>query len=275
MLKLDSNIYDKCNKAVVITGGARNGTTILGKIVHSFENIEYSFEPPTLYSVFALMDQIDQNSWKLLYETYLYEEFFMNALAGRNLNCNLADDSSIFKVWPESKIKTRQKESLGKYAAEKNTKHKTIVYKIPDIVPFIPKLIEYYPNTRIITITRSAPEVINSLIQKSWFTDKTLTEENLNWPNSFSNSLRIPFWVEVKDHEAWCLMNELHRCAYYYIRMTEAIRKIDNQITIKYSDLVVDTFGVVKKLAQELDCEWGEKTKSIIDSVQLTNKKRD
>lgn len=32
-VRLDRQIYDKCNEAIVISGSARSGTTIFGKMV--------------------------------------------------------------------------------------------------------------------------------------------------------------------------------------------------------------------------------------------------
>ena len=71
-LTLNKQIFDKCNECIVITGCARSGTTILSKIIHSFSNVELSFEPPMLFSLFPLINKLSQNDWKLLYETYLY-----------------------------------------------------------------------------------------------------------------------------------------------------------------------------------------------------------
>ena len=85
-IQLVPEVFEKCNKAVLISGSARSGTTILAKILHSFKNVELAFEPPVLYSLFALLPELEEKQWRLLYETHLYEEFFRDALSGRAIN---------------------------------------------------------------------------------------------------------------------------------------------------------------------------------------------
>ena len=118
-LTLSKKAKDKCDNVIIISGCARSGTTILGKIISSFKNIEYSFEPPTIASLLALISTLPKKEWKFLYETYLYEELLLNSLAGRGINCNRADDSSIYKVKSEKIINDRLKNSLRKKDAEK------------------------------------------------------------------------------------------------------------------------------------------------------------
>ena len=105
--QLAPEISEKCNNAVLISGSARSGTTILSKILHSFKNVELVYEPPVLFSLFALLPEIEEKQWRLLYETYLYEEFFINALSGRSVNCNRKDDSSIFLVKDKEELDKR------------------------------------------------------------------------------------------------------------------------------------------------------------------------
>jgi len=231
-LGLDERIFKKCNNVVVVTGSARSGTTILGKILHTFKGVEYSFEPPMLVSLFALIDTLPQAQWKLLYETYVYEEFLINALAGRGLNCNRADDSSIYNVKPKILIEGRLEYSLRKIEAERKAKKSRVVYKLPNIVPFLSKLKVYYPGTKIILITRKAPDVFRSILEKGWFADSTLRNENIAWPNRFIDGLRVPYWVASEDVEKWCKMNELHRIAYYYIRMNESAKLLPGSYMI-------------------------------------------
>lgn len=272
---LDKRIYDKCNEAIIVSGGARSGTTIMGKIFHSFEEVEYVFEPPMLFSLFSLLSMLDEGQWKLLYETYLYEEFLINALAGRGINCNRVDDSSIYKVKPNHLIEQRLGCSLPKKDIECLAGKSKIVYKMPDVVAFFPKLKRYYPGAMIIIMTRKAPEVFNSILEKGWFGSQTLRQKNLNWPNRFADGLRIPFWVDPKDDELWYNMDELHRIAYYYLMVNKPIKQIQGCITVKYDDLIKNPTGTIRSLADILGLEWGEKTDEILKTVRRTKKDRD
>ncbi len=103
-LRLSPDISNKCNKAIVVAGCYRSGTTILGKLISSFENIEYYYEPPTLMSLLPVIDNIPQNYWKLLYESYIYEDFYINSQAGRRYNFRKDDDSCIYDIRTSSYI---------------------------------------------------------------------------------------------------------------------------------------------------------------------------
>lgn len=271
---LDRKIYDKCNEAIVLSGCARSGTTIMGKIIHSFQDVEYCFEPPMLFSIFALLPVLGEKEWRLLYETYLYEEFLINTLAGRGLNCNRADDSSIYPVKTEEIIERRLSTSLRKIDTEIKAQNSKIAYKTTDIVPFIPQLQRYYPGIKIIVMTRNAPEVFNSILEKSWFNSRTLQQENLIWPNRFIKNFRIPFWVDLNDDELWYEMDELHRIAYYYLRINKSINNISGCIIVKYDDLIQDPTATATSLAEMLGLSWGDKTEQILGTVRRTKKKR-
>ena len=269
---LDKKISGKCNEAILISGGARSGTTIMGKIVHSFQNVEYVFEPPMLFSLFSLLGYLTESQWKLLYETYLYEEFLMNALAGRGINLNRSDDSSIYHAKSESAIERRLAQSLRKVDAERLAETTVIAYKMPDVVPFLPQLKRYYPGTRMILMTRKAPEVFNSLLEKGWYRDEVLRQENVIWPNRFLNGMRIPFWVDSADDEAWCGMDELNRVAYYYLRVNETLSGIPDKIQIRYDDLVSQSEAAARSLAGQLGLMFGEKTAEVLKTVERKRK---
>jgi len=274
-LKLDKKIYDKCNSAIVISGIARSGTTIMGKIIHSFQNVEYAYEPPVLFSLFPLINVLDENQWKLLYETYLYEEFLMGALSGRTLNCNFADDSSIYKIKPEHLIKERLTKSLRKVEGERLAQKSRVAYKMPDVIPYLPRLKAYYPGTPVLIILRKAPYVFNSVLKKGWFNDRSLQKENVLWPNRFKNGFRIPFWVAQEDDEIWCEMDELHRVAYYYIRINQHVKDIPECIIIRYDELIKNPRQTAITLAESLNLSFGEKTEEILKTVKFIIKDRD
>jgi hypothetical protein len=210
-----------------------------------------------------------------LYETYLYEEFLINALAGRALNCNRVDDSSIYYVKSEQFIENRLGHSLRKVDAEQLAQASIIAYKMPDVVPFLSKLKAYYPGTSVIIILRKALDVFNSLLEKEWFNDRVLLQQNVVWPNRFLHGFSIPFWVDPKDDEVWCEMDELHRIAYYYIKMNQNVNDITDCYTIRYDDLVENPRETSFKLAERLNLSFGDKTEKIITTIKCAQKSRD
>lgn len=274
MLEISKEAKAKLNSSILVSGSARSGTTIVGKIIHSLSDVEYCFEPPVLFSLFSLINTMPADQWKLLYETYLYEEFYINALAGRSINCNHSDDSSIYRVKSEEDVNERLSKSMGKLEAETHGANSVIAYKMPDIVSRIPLLLNYYPSTRVVIVNRGPVETLNSLINKEWFTEEN-ANSNLLWPFAIYNGKQIPFWVSEEDHADWDAMSPLERAAYYYIEITRNIPKISNRIDINYDKLVADPLNTVKILADTLGLNFGPKTEEIISTIKPTTPNRD
>jgi hypothetical protein len=271
---LDPTVYEKCNEAVFVSGCLRSGTTILAKTIHSFKNVELAFEPPTLFSSFSLMDGLNDEQFKILYGIYLYEEFLMNALAGRGINCNRGDDSSIYNVKSEETVNARLKNSFGKVDTQEQAKLSTIALKIPSIIGFLPRLKQIFPGTKVVVITRRAEDVFHSILVKGWFRSDVLKEKNLHYPNRIIEGLRIPFWVDSKDDQLWFSMDELSRVAYYYVMVNRAIGEIPECITIKYDDLIDQPDHTVRQLVDSLSLSYGEKSQEIIQSIHRSKKNR-
>ena len=271
-LTLGKKAYDKCNSAILLVGCERSGTTISGNLIHSFKNVEYIYEPLMMYSLFALMPSLKEKDWKLLYETYLYEEFLMNALAGRNLNFNPHDDTYILKVRSEKFVKSRLGCSFRKNELVKLAVSSRITYKVARNADFIPKLKTYYPGTKIVATTRKAPGVIKSILKKGWFSDDYLRLESGFFPRKIYKKTSIPYFVPEKDFEKWLKMDELHRAAYDYVQKNKDIEKISDCFRIKYSDLLANPAKIARNLAKYLNLVPGEKTAEIIASVDQTKK---
>lgn len=261
-------------EAIFISGVARSGTTILGKAIHSMDEVEYAFEPSLLFSLIPLLNNFHQDDWKLLFETYLYEDFIINAIAGRSINCNKSDDSSIYRVKNDEDIENRLNISLSKVMAISMVRNKTLALKMPDMAPFFPKIKVLYPHMRMIVMRRNAGDVINSLMQKKWFSNEML-DQGLVWPFDNSYSVNIPFWVKKCDYDYWLGLTEIDRCAYYYIKMNENFNGFSNYTFINYDDLLENPSLIISNLASELGLSYGEKTKEIINSIHRTNSVRD
>ena len=269
-LNISSMANEKVGGSLLITGTARSGTTIVGKLVHSFKNVDLSYEPPLLLSLMSLIHTMDEMEWRLLYETYLYEDFYLGAMAGRSLNTNQVDDSSIFRVKTQAEVNRRLTSSLKKSNFEGSGIRSMLAWKTPDLIPFLGKLIEYYPKMHTVIVKRNAIETINSLIQKGWFSNER-NNKNEIWPFILNKNHCIPFWVKPEDYDFWINVSELDRCAYYYIRMNDSLEKLDSVIEIKYSKLLESPYGVTKTLSEKLGLEFGEMTQDIIGTVEASN----
>lgn len=270
MLNLSSKANRFCSDAILISGSARSGTTLVGSLVHSMQRVEYVFEPPTLIALLSLINNLDESHWKLLYEAYLYEEFLLNSVAGRAINCNTADDSSIYKVKSKQEIELRLRIHSTRKTTQQNSTGSVIAFKIPDVIYMIPKLKEYYPSMRVIVVLRDAIDTLNSLIAKKWFSLETQNSD-LIWPFKIYEGVKLPYWVKDGEEADWVAMAELDRAAYYYIRVNEKVTNISKRIEIKYSDLMHSPQKEIERIAEILNLNFGQKTKEIIKGIARTN----
>jgi hypothetical protein len=151
---------------------------------------------------------------------------------------------------------------------------KTLVYKLPNIVPFLQPLMSYYPDTRVIVIRRGAVDCINSLLIKSWFKNDG-AQAATAWPFRQVSTWRVPYWVRPGDEEMWCELSELDRCAYYYLLMSDVPRQGSRVMHLRYSDLVSHPADTSERLAQWLSVEEGSRTRDVLASIRPTGKSVD
>jgi len=266
---------DKCSESILITGSARSGTTILGQLLASFSGVEYSFEPPLLFSLFGNINSIPERYFKLLFNTYLYEEILMGGLSGRTLNLNRKDDSSVYHYLPEQVVKERILSSHRKADLIRLAEDGCISFKMPDVVPFVGKLLDYFPKFKIIQTIRSPESTFNSILGKNWFNDDSLSLRGRIWPSKFVNDVVVPYWVPSKKEEQWVGGTELERIAIYYIEMTRIAHISKLTCVVDYDEMVTSPRILVTRLCQRLGLEIGTLTDSIIAKIrpQITSDK--
>jgi len=277
-LKLSKNTKSKCNSAIVISGAYRSGTTMIGQIIHSMKNVEYIFEPALFRSLFPLIEKMPAKQWQLLYETYLCNDFLYDALSGRRLNCNKKDYTLIYNTKSKKLVSQRYSKMWTKKELGGIARKSHVAYKLPSIVPFIPKLQNYYPKTRVIIIQRNPNDIFHSLKEKGWFIDEAMETADSIFPGFFPyhqyKNYTVPLFVKNKDIKLFAQLDELHRMAYYYIRMYENLRKIKNAIIIQYENFLKNPKEETFKLSKKLNLKYGEKTKDIISTIELRRKNR-
>ena len=94
-------------KTTWITGCARSGTTVLGKILSTLKGVEYAYEPEIFFSLIPLIHNVEKKYWTNIYETYLIEDLFFNLCLGRKINLKKNDDSSIYNSLNKKQIKQK------------------------------------------------------------------------------------------------------------------------------------------------------------------------
>jgi len=268
------NAIPLLSNAILLSGSARSGTTIIGKILHSFQNVEYVFEPTMIFTLLAFRNKIGEDEFKAIYGSYLYDEFLVNSIAGRAINCNIHDDSSIYNVKSKKEILSRLRKINTKSKIESDVKTYNIAYKANSIVPFIPYIEKIYPKTKVLIALRGPIGVINSLLRKKWFS-KQNNEMTHSMPFRLKNGVNIPFWVKEHDDDIWIELSEIDRAAYYYIQTYGSIDNLNRYNLIRYTGLISNPIKIVENLSDSLNLDFGIKTKSIINTIKPNMIERD
>lgn len=269
-----NNYFDSFQeKTIVLTGNARSGTTILGKVIGSMQQVEYFFEPPVIWGLFNVIDGMDRETWKYVYNISLHEELFYGAIAGRNLNFNSNDDSYILNMKSREEINKRLSQSLRKTETEKIASQSKVAFKMPDLTPFLEKYISYFPDVKIVIVKRNPTDTINSLLAKNWLEKSSLSNDNSVWPLVKYKDERIPSWVKTEDYEFWTGLDNINRCAYYYMRIDENLDH-NNIYRISYDNLVESPENEIQKLAQYLNLTFSCKTNELIADIKFPVKER-
>lgn len=278
MLQLRPEISQTVGNAVLITGVARSGTTIMGTLIHSLESLEFLFEPPLLYGLFPLLGKLDEAAWKYLYETYLFEDFLLDAMAGRRLNFNKYDDSSIHKVKSPQDVDARLDSRYHRLDLFRQAVNHRIAYKMPDMLPQIDVLTKYYPDMKVVIMFREPEAVVDSLVRKRWFAPESRTSDVIQGP-WLQLGPDIPFWV--RNTAEWQQASELEKAYLYYIWQNEALTLRFNLYSVAdsigtgdkrycivdYDDFVMNPVAEFQKVMHFLGCKPTPKTAELLKTV--------
>jgi hypothetical protein len=256
-------------KAVVVTGAARSGTTVMGSLIHTLDRVEYLFEPPMLYGLFSVIDQMDPDLWRFLYANYLFEDFLMDALAGRRMNLNQHDDSSIYKAKLDADIANRLESQYRRADLFSQTSGRRIAYKAPDILPYVSHLQLYYPQTRVIIMFREPEAVVDSIRTKGWFGPRMRLSAVLQGPWR-SLSPDVPFWVPEQAVDRWLGASEIERCYLYYLWMYESIFSLEPEsyCLVDYNQFVADPEWQFGRVFKYLGAHPTSKTTEVLSGVR-------
>ena len=261
--------YKLANESYLITGCARSGTSIFGSILGSMQNTEYSYEPPMILALFSQINKIKKKEWMFLFESYLLEEFYVNSLAGRTINTNKNDDSSIYNFKDNEEINKRIIKSHSRLDIIKKISFDKVVFKNPDILLNCIKILNYYPKLKLLITKRDNFEIIESLFRKKWF-DQNNLNKGVIWPFKIYKNSKIPYFIDDSEFDFWLSLNQINKAAFYVSKIIEIQKRLpNNRITyLDYNKLLDNKFDYVSNISKKLNMKMTEKTLKILKSIK-------
>lgn len=269
-LNLSSTGTEIVNNMILISGMPRTGTTILGKIIGSFQHVDYHFEPPLFRTIFPQVYKrdISREAFKSIFETYCYEDLLLGHLSGRKINLNEHDDSYILKMVAKSEINYRLSKSFRKYELERIAPKYKLAIKIPGSLTYFNTVTNIFPDITTIITYRSPLDVLASVVKKKWYNDISLNSLTVFFPYRINKANKIPYAIPEELDDEFIASNEYDRAAISYFCEYNQLFDIRRAIVVDYNTMVENTTTVIKKLSEQIGNHFGENTHSLIKTVQ-------
>ena len=245
VLPLDyQRIFDR--RIVIITGVSRAGTSILGKIIGSLENVIYLFEPVIvrLLPILAHSRFTDFEIASQLLRGLLFEDYYLQMLHGRCINYKKSDNSYVGNYQSLKTVKERWVRYGRRSDLIRDIYRGKFVFalKISETQPFLPIFEKVFKEPKIIHIIRNGNEVISSSVKRGWYSDEHLNNLMVQWMRK--GRINIPWFVPDRDAGKFCDWNAETRIAYAWRILTKIGRDYGkgkkNYFEIRYEDLVKD-----------------------------------
>ncbi len=285
-IKFPKSHDDALKGSVMLTGIFRSGTTILGKLVGSMKNVEFSYDPPLISTLdYLIMNRmIDKEIAAGIFRTYMAEDIMLNYHHGRGYNMRPDDGSCIFNMKTKEDVDFRWKNIKGVNDAIRlmhNLKSR-LVFKSVIRYTIIPTLLKYYEGMKIVEIERDPRRVLSSVLAKRWFDPELMQKEDYtgNWPyHPEYEDKNIPYFADEKTASQWDDVNDVTRT----VRILNALIKRKNEvlseikkdfpgcyISVRYEDLLKDPKKVVRSIEEFTGLEQTSITKNLISTVRAT-----
>lgn len=265
---LAPEITKKVADAVFITGGTRSGTTMMWQLAATLEDFECFQEPPLTYPLIPLIHDTPGDVWRLIFEAYLYEDCFLQSLAGRRVNLNRHDMSSAYNVLPESEIDRRLAKSYRRMELVPIGETRRLGFKMPEMLPFLDRFKSYYPKMPTILMVRRPENVIASLLNKGWYSDRQMRGTHTGeWMFKKGYDIFLPYWLPDERVDEWIGAKEVERAAFCYLYQYGFVLGRTDCIFVDYDRFVAEPKRQFDSLIDILGLRYGPKTKTRLDSI--------
>lgn len=211
-------------KILFITGVGRSGTTILGKLIGSFKNTYYLFEPAAVRLLLFLQAKriIDKRLCSLLVQSLLFEDYFLQVIHGRALNFNPKNDSYVGNYQNRADIKKRWSKFSRRQDVIKHLKQQDplFVIKIPQLQCLFAAAKSIFLQPRFVHIIRNGLDVISSAVKRGWYGDAYLSRDMVDWAEK-RKTFNVPWYLDRESKEHFGRWNQASRAASIWRNLTE------------------------------------------------------
>lgn len=267
------------DRLLVITGVGRSGTSILGKLIASHEDVFYLYEPAAfrLLAFLAQQDEPRRVVHSQLLRSVLFEDFFLQVIHGRAINFNPLDESCVERTMDRGGIEERWRELRGRsdVLAYLEERRPLLVVKSPEFQPLCPVLPEAFPGCRVLHIERHGNAVLSSSLGRGWYSDAYLRSAMVDWllPASPERATAQPFYLDAPAREIFSGSNATTRSACVWRCLQEAWSRFRDTgatglLGTRYEDLVADPVGVVASLGGALGLTPSPRTEALVEEIR-------
>lgn len=247
----------------------------MGMLLHSLEKSEYLFEHQMHFSLLSQINVLEEQPWRMLYETYLVEEVLFNALAGRFLNMNANDFSYIRSVKSDEEIDARLARSWRRKEVYEVGREWRVTAKVPAASTYATRLLKYYPGTVFLIMVRRPESVLGSFLRKGWFSDFSLNAPIKTYPPYRRvGDMWIPWYVADESAEEFSRLSEVERGCAYFISAYSDIPQNPNILFVDYDAFVRAPHYVFDRICKKINGEPGPKTEELLSRIKEPVKDR-
>lgn len=249
----------------------------MGRLIASLEGVEYAEEPPMLSALIPMINQLEQDTWQLLHDAYLFEEHIIPSLAGRRINLNSFDDSFVGRVKDQKEIDHRMSRSFRHAELYHVALTGVCSYKVPAALIYLEKMMLYMPSMSAIVMLRHPASVIRSFLGKEWYSDAHLNGVSgqcnavpAHWLfRKDERRLNLPYWLEESEVDHFMNLNETGRACFSYVKQHEGLSASigTSSIIVDYDKLLRNPEDTLTRIASKLDLNFGPMTSELLRGV--------
>lgn len=265
---------------VVITGVCRSGKTLLGNILATCQEAEYSDEPytPMLLPMIVKSGKIDQE-FAVRWMGAILSELFNDLLLLRAGNFRPGDLSSIWSKKSPEEISNRlinlqTRKDAADYAKQNNSQ---LVVTLSECIPFIDFLIKAMPKAKIVHVVRDPYNVAADVVKKKWFSDEQLKNPLMAQLyclfNNSGSTWHLPWWVNDEEYDYFLQLGEFERGVYYWWSLVDkGLQAVDaagcREILVRYEDMIRQPQQVFDHLFELVDLTPGSLTDQKLQEIR-------